>query len=103
MIVRAISTIGMQKSDDIKLLDISDIKYKLGLGFSTLSYMNFHKDGLRLLDGFNRLDASEKGFLSYWYGMTLAKVVAEVHMNIPWLQHVDNLIKSGTLVHPPES
>jgi len=40
---------------------------------------------------------SEKAAATYWYGMALAKLVAESELNVPWLAHVDRMSAAGAL------
>lgn len=50
---------------------------------------------LRLDPSFERLDGSEKGVKSYQFGMGIAKIVTERILKVPYLLHVDALIKNG--------
>lgn len=96
-VIRAIITIGFQdKSDVYKMSTINKI-YKVSLGMMALSFLEFGSKKLRLARSHMNLDPSEKTFLSYWYGMIFTKLVAEYHMDIPWLQHVDDLRIKGIL------
>lgn len=40
-------------------------------------------------DAFNFLDPTEKGAVSYFLGMTSAKLLAERYLSVPWLMHLD--------------
>lgn len=55
-------------------------------------------DGLCLSPHFASLDATEKGCHSYVLGMACASVLYELRLGVPWLQHLDPLIKSGAAV-----
>jgi hypothetical protein len=40
-------------------------------------------------DAFKALDPSEKGAISYFLGISIAKLFAERYLNVPWLMHLD--------------
>ena len=40
-------------------------------------------------DAFSFLDPTEKGSVSYFFGMTSAKLLAERYLAVPWLMHLD--------------
>jgi len=67
------------------------------MGLSALSFLEQSPAGLCLSDRFSSLDSSEKGVTSYWYGMALAKIIADSELGIPWLAHVDQMRNSGAL------
>lgn len=54
-------------------------------------------------DAFECLDGSEKGAATYFLGLALAKVAAEVEYGVTWLMHLDVYSKSNrvTGVHVP--
>lgn len=40
-------------------------------------------------EAYDGLDPSEKGAISYFVGLTIAKAFAELTLNVPWLMHLD--------------
>jgi hypothetical protein len=44
---------------------------------------------LRRSDAYDGLDPSEKGAVSYFLGLTTAKMFAEQQLGVPWLMHLD--------------
>jgi hypothetical protein len=67
------------------------------MGLSALSFLEQRGNDLCLSRDYIDLDMSEKGAATYWYGMALAKLVAESELSIPWLAHVDRMRASGVL------
>lgn len=59
---------------------------KLGFSISTLSMLEWNTN-LSVDKHISELDASEKGVLSYLYGMIFTKLTAEFVFRIPWLLH----------------
>jgi hypothetical protein len=62
---------------------------------AVLSVVSDTNVGLCLSPHFAGLDATEKGCHSYVLGMACTSVLYELHLSVPWLQHLDPLIKSG--------
>jgi hypothetical protein len=59
---------------------------------ASILFANLREDGLGYLtksDAFKALDPSEKGALSYFFGLTTAKLFAEKHLGVSWLMHLD--------------
>ena len=96
-VTRAISTLGLQSNASYKNPPTSDQEYRTGIGNIALAFLDFKQNELCLNQHHSNLDPTEKTFLSYWYGMTFAKIIAELHMSVPWLQHVDDLRKNGII------
>ncbi len=44
---------------------------------------------LRRSFAYDALDPSEKGAISYFLGLTIAKLFAERYLHVPWLSHLD--------------
>jgi hypothetical protein len=44
---------------------------------------------------------TEKATATYWLSMALTKLTAERRLRVPWLCHVDRLIKKGVLIQTP--
>lgn len=44
---------------------------------------------IRRSEAYDGLDPSEKGAISYFVGLTMAKAFAELTLNVPWLMHLD--------------
>lgn len=44
---------------------------------------------IRRSEAYDGLDPSEKGAISYFVGLTMAKVFAQSTLNVPWLMHLD--------------
>lgn len=61
------------------------------------SIANFSDGDVTLPRGYNALDPSEKNVLSYWMGMTMAKVMAEHFFRVPRLSHAFALKKIDVL------
>lgn len=45
-------------------------------------------------DGYDRLDGSEKGAVSYFHGMTMAQVACDEMLNVPSLVHLDRVLEA---------
>ncbi len=59
---------------------------------SALIYANLCDDGagrIKRSEAYDGLDPSEKGAVSYFLGLTLAKAFAERELDVPWLMHLD--------------
>lgn len=57
-----------------------------------LIYANFiqnNNNNIAHSNAFDFLDPSEKGAISYYLGITSAKLMAEKYLNTPWLMHLD--------------
>ena len=52
---------------------------------------------LRRSDAYYSLDPSEKSAVSYYLGLTTAKLFAEKYLNVPWLMHLDVYKNNFTL------
>jgi len=102
-VLRAVTTVGAQKFLDVFSLGWRGFLHRFGMGLSALSFLEQSPAGLCLSDRFSSLDSSEKGVTSYWYGMALAKIIADIELDVPWLAHVDQMRKSGALTTPPGS
>ncbi|MBO9461698.1 hypothetical protein [Labrenzia sp. R5_0] len=50
---------------------------------------------------FQWLDGSEKGAITYFLGLALAKLAAERQLNVPWLWHLDIYTKVNNPYGPP--
>ena len=59
----------------------------------TQAYVQESPTGVSTTDLYRNLDATEKGSASYRLGMGIAKLVAEHRLGVPWLRHVDPLIR----------
>jgi len=68
-----------------------------GLSLQLLAYITCLRGNLVTSNLYNSLDRSEKAAASYRLGMGVAKVVCEYILRIPWLLHVDPLIKRGII------
>lgn len=96
-VVRAIVTIGAQGYGDVLGFGWRGLLHRLGMGIAVISFLEQKGDFLCLSNAFRTLDMSEKGVVSYWYGMAFAKLVTEIELRIPWLVHVDSMIASGAI------
>jgi len=96
-IFRATMTVGFQRFSSVLNFGLRGLVHRFGIALSALSFLEKQQVGLCLSKDFKRLDRSEKGAVSYWYGMALAKLVAESELGIPWLAHADPLIDSGAM------
>ena len=94
---RAVVTVGMQRFRDLFRLGWRGFFHRFGMGLSALSFLEQRGSSLCLSAEYIGLDMSEKGVATYWYGMALAKLVAEAELSIPWLSHVDRMKAIGAL------
>jgi hypothetical protein len=97
-VFRAIITLGFQKPPDIFHFGWRGLVHRFGIALSSFSFLDWDQSGICLSNSFGNLDMSEKAAAAYWYGMALAKLVAESELGIPWLAHLDSLRASGALV-----
>ena len=59
---------------------------------ASIIFANLKEDSLGYLtksDAFRALDPSEKGAMSYFFGLTTAKLIAEKQLGVSWLMHLD--------------
>jgi len=59
---------------------------------AAILYANLHETNanrLRRSSAYDGLDPSEKSAISYFMGMTLAKLFADKLLDVPWLMHLD--------------
>lgn len=96
-LLRAIITLGAQRYSDVFSLGVRSLRYRFGIWNSVDSHLVQTADGLCLHHSFKALDGSEQRPLTYWYGMAMAKIVADTELGIPWLAHVDRMRESGAL------
>jgi len=96
-VLRAVVTVGAQQSLDVFSLRWRGLLHRFGIGLSAFSFLEWSPAGLCLSDNYRSLDGSEKGAATYWYGMVLAKIIADTELKIRWLAHVDQMWKSGAL------
>ena len=102
-VLRAVVTVGAQRFLDVFSLGWRGLLHRFGMGLSAFSFLEQSSTGLCLSDRYGSLDGSEKGAATYWYGMAMAKIVADSELGVPWLQHVDPMIRSGALTIAPGS
>ena len=95
--LRSILTLGMQRWSDFFSYGIQKFMFRFGIALSGMALLKNSDVGLCLSDSFHQLDMSEKGASSYWYGMAMAKLIAENELDIPWLAYVDQLKMDGAL------
>lgn len=96
--LRAILTVGAQRLPDVFSGGLRHIMNRIGIWLSIASFLEWRASGVCLSARYGDLDMSEKGYISYWYGMALAKLVAESELSIPWLGNVDKMKASGALI-----
>jgi len=96
--LRAIITVGAQRHSDVYSLGMRGFFHRFGVGLSAVSFLGHATEGLCVDHRFHELDMSEKGAMSYWHGMAMAKIVAESELGIPWLAHVDKMRDCGALI-----
>lgn len=90
-------TLGFQRLGGFYKSGFRSMFHRFGIGMSSLAYFEDHRGNWKLADDYNKLDASEKSAMSYWQGMVFAKLIAERHLNVPWLAHVDDMRAKGLL------
>ena len=95
--MRAVLTVGLQRFGDVVKLGWPGVLHRLGICFSVLAFLERRQEGLCLARSHEELESSEKAGLSFWYGMAMAKIVADSELDIPWLAHVDHLRARGIL------
>jgi len=59
------------------------------------AYTCNHNGNFGLSERFWGLDPSEKNPIIYSLGMIVTKLIAERFLDIPWLQHIDNMLSKG--------
>jgi hypothetical protein len=96
--LRAVITVGAQRLPDVFSGGLRGITNRIGILLSLTSFLEQRANGFCLSDRYDDLDMSQKGYISYWYGMTFAKLVAESELSIPWLGNVDKMKASGALI-----
>ncbi len=57
---------------------------------------------LRRTSAYDALDRSEKSAMSYFFGLTIAKLLAERYVDTPWLTHFEQFERHHTII-PPSS
>jgi hypothetical protein len=98
--LRASLTLGFQSGSDFRMGNWRDWRfafYRLCLANSSWYLLEKRSGNLCLSGGHRRFDSSEKAIMSYWHGMVFAKLIAEDRLKIPWLAHVDDMLKNGAL------
>lgn len=96
-VFKATVVVGMQRGSSIAA-NWKPFIHKLGMGLSATAFLEIDNQNLILSPEFKDLDGTEKGVVSYWFGMAFAKLVADAELRVPWLEHVDEKWKSGKLV-----
>ena len=96
-IFRAVITVGFQRYKDLFRPGWRNFFHRFGIGLSAFSLLEQRSKNLCLSPAYSKLDMSEKGTSSYWFGMAFAKLVAEIELSVPWIVHVDQLRASGVL------
>ena len=96
--IAASLTLGFQRFPEVLQAGPRLWLHRLGLGFSGAAYLADVYGQLCLTGDHANLDASEKGAMSYWQGMVLAKLAAAEILGIRWLQHADAMEKRGVLI-----
>jgi hypothetical protein len=64
-----------------------EIAYRAAIVFANLC--NNGAGRIRRSEAYDGLDPSEKGAISYFLGLTMAKAFAERLLGVPWLMHLD--------------
>jgi hypothetical protein len=67
----------------------------LGRCLQLLAHLDTNGPGYRLSPSFYDLDQSEKSYVSYRLAMTVTKLAYERYLSVPWLIHIDSLIRRG--------
>lgn len=73
------------------------LRYGVHSGFeliyrAAMVWANLRDDSIKRLEkteAFDALDPSEKGAMSYFFGLMSAKLVGELLFDVPWLMHLD--------------
>lgn len=91
-------TVGLQRFGDLVSGGRCLLQHRLGLGLAGIAYLANESGTLRLDESHAALDGSEKGAVSYWQGMVLAKIVAGEILGVRWLQHADAMERRGDLI-----
>jgi hypothetical protein len=64
-----------------------EMVYRAAILYANLNQTNSNR--LRRSSAYDGLDPSEKSAISYFMGMTLAKLFADKLLDVPWLMHLD--------------
>jgi hypothetical protein len=64
-----------------------EIAYRVAILYANLQ--ETPQGGLRRSSAYDGLDPSEKGAISYFIGLTMAKLLAGQLLSVPWLMHMD--------------
>ncbi|PZM78816.1 MAG: hypothetical protein DKT66_23235 [Candidatus Melainabacteria bacterium] len=96
-VFKATVVVGMQRGGSIAA-NWKPFIHKLGMGLSATAFLEIDNQNLILSPEFKDLDGTEKGVVSYWYGMAFAKLIVDAELKVPWLEHVDEKWKSGKLI-----
>ncbi|MCB1093429.1 MAG: hypothetical protein KDL87_17960, partial [Verrucomicrobiae bacterium] len=94
-------TVGFQRFGDLVSGGRHLFQHRFGLGLAGMAYLADENGSLRLDGSHAALDGSEKGAVSYWQGMVLAKIVAAEILGVRWLQHADAMERRGDLIRRP--
>ena len=88
-LVRSAVSVGRASWRHVFQFGISSI-FEIGYR-GCLIYANLKQDGPHLLrsDAYVALDPSEKSAVSYFLGLTSAKLMSERYLEVPWLMHLD--------------
>lgn len=63
-----------------------ELVYRTSILFANLREDNSY---IKASSAYKALDPSEKGAISYFLGITAAKLLAEKYLGVPWLMHLD--------------
>jgi hypothetical protein len=89
-LVWAAITVGKAETSHLSTFGISsvfELIYRIAILFANLQEDSTGR--LEKSDAFSALDPSEKGAMSYFFGLTTAKLLAEAHLGVSWLMHLD--------------
>ena len=95
--LRAALTIGFQNGAVARKASRPLREYRLNSARGQFGLFYDVSGGLCLHPSYHQIESSEKGALTFRHAAIVAKIVAEQHMQIPWLANVDEMRRQGRL------
>lgn len=93
--LRASLTLGFQQYSTYCGAGPDFAFYRWSLGIASGALLRDNGGQLVLSAAHAHLDASEKGAMSYWQAMIFTKLVAAKKLGVPWLAHLDGMLRTG--------
>lgn len=96
-LIRSAITVGALGFGDLVRHGLRSFGWHMVNSISLLIFTDNRSGNLSVSDFFSNMDSSEMGDASYKLGMTLTKIIAEKKLDIPWLAHVELMMKLGVI------